>query len=76
MSGGVASHLWHAEYLEQTNVAVASSPSMLRTVAIEHGDQSLSDRQRGLNVDDSRHWQQDIHQQSTHSCFDLLTRAV
>ena len=59
-----------------THVAMASPLSMLCAVAVEHGDQFLSNRKRSLQVDDSCHGQEDLHQQSTHRCFDLLSGAV
>lgn len=56
--------------------AVPSLSSLLEALVVEHADKSLDDREGGLNIDDSCHRVEDLHQKGSDGMLDLLTAGL
>lgn len=53
-----------------------SLPCLLEALVVEHADKSLDDGKGGLDVDDSCHGVEDLHQEGSDGMLDLLTAGL
>lgn len=56
--------------------AVSPLPCLLEALVVEHGDKFLYDGEGGLDVDDSCHRVEDLHQEGSYGMLDLLTAGL
>ena len=56
--------------------AVFAPLCLLKAVVVEHSDESLDDRQRGLDVDDSCHGVEDLDEEGSDGVLDLLSAGL